>query len=337
MPVKFGYMIQEPSPAPIAEQMGFDSIWLPDHFAPFSHSFATMDPILGVAATALPILPQILSSTAKCQVGTNILCPTLRYHPAIIAQYFAQLDMQFPGRVILGVGTGEAVNATPFLGRFPAYRERRDRLREAIDLMRKLWTTQDYFNYEGQYYPMKDVFLYTKPKETIPIVISAFGEKSAELAGQVGDGIILMWQRPEQDRNRILRRFNDAATKAGKDPNTMIKIACLMGGVTAATTAAVQISKATWSWSKFSTIYDPDPKSIDVKGQQMSDEEALQYCTFVPKGEDLIEHFDTALKTGINHIIMFDMTPGFVAFKMSPPEAAKWPLKVLPPLRDKYK
>jgi coenzyme F420-dependent glucose-6-phosphate dehydrogenase len=330
-------MISEPSPAPQVEKAGFDSIWLPDHFAPFSHGFAMMDPIAGIAATALPILPQILSSTAKCQVGTNILCPTLRYHPAIIAQYFAQLDMQFPGRVILGVGTGEAVNATPFLGRFPAYRERRDRLREAIDLMRKLWTSQDYFNYDGQYYPMKDVFLYTKPKETVPIVISAFGEKSATLAGEVGDGIILMWQRPEQDRNRILQRFNDAVTKAGKDPDAMIKIACFMGGVTSATTAAVQMSKATWSWSKLSTIHDPDPKSIDAKGQQMPDEEALQYCTFVPKGEDLIEHFDTALKTGINHVIMYDMTPAFVAYNMSPPEAANWPIKVLPPLRDKYK
>lgn len=286
---------------------------------------------------ALPFLPQILSNTTGCMVGTNVLCPTLRYHPANIAQYFAQLDMQFPGRVILGVGTGEAVNATPFLGHFPAYRERRDRLREAIDLMRKLWTSQDYFNYDGQYYQMKDVFLYAKPKETIPIVISAFGEKSAELAGQVGDGIITMWQRPEQDRNRILQRFDKAATEAGKDPDAMIKIACFMGGVTSASTAAVQISKATWSWSKLSTIYNPDPKSIDAKGQQMLDEEAMQYCTFVPNGEDLIEHFDSALKMGINHIIMFDMTPAFIAYKMAPPEAANWPMKVLPYLRDKYK
>ncbi len=337
MIVKFGYFLVEPSPAPQVEKAGFDSIWLPDHFAPFSHAFAKMDPIAGIAATALPILPQILSSTAKCQVGTGILCPTLRYHPAIIAQYFAQLDRQFPGRVILGVGAGEAVNATPFLGHFPSYRERRDRLREAIDLMRKLWTNQDYFNYDGQYYPMKDVFLYAKPKETIPIVLSAFGEKSAELAGQVGDGIITLWKRPEQDLNRILQRFDDAATKAGKDPDVMIKIACFMGGVTSATTAAVQISKATWSWSKLSTIHDPDPRNIDAKGQQMSDEEAMQYCTFVPNGEDLIDHFDSALKTGINHIAIFDMTPAFVAYKMSTPEAANWPMKVLPHLRDKYK
>lgn len=192
MTVKFGYFIVEPSPAPQVEKAGFDSIWLPDHFAPFSHAFAMMDPATAVSCMALPFLPQALSSTAKCLVGPLVLCPTLRYHPANIAQYFVQLDRQFPGRVILGVGTGEAVNATPFLGHFPAYRERRDRLREAIDLMRKLWTSQDYFNYDGQYYPMKDVFLYAKPKETIPIVLSAFGEKSAELAGQVCDGIITM-------------------------------------------------------------------------------------------------------------------------------------------------
>lgn len=337
MTVKFGSMIVEPGPEPLIEKAGFDSIWLPDHWAPFSDAFAKMNPIAGIAASALPILPQLLSNTKNCQVGTNILCPTLRYHPAIIAQYFAQLDRQFEGRVILGVGTGEAVNATPFLGRFPTYRERRDRLREAVDLIKKLWTSQDYFNYDGQYYPMKDVFLYAKPIETIPIVLSAFGEKSAALAGEVGDGIITMWQRPEQDRNRILHRFDDAAKKAGKDPDALIKIACFMGGVTTATTAAVQISKATWSWSKLSTIHDPDPRNIDVKGQQMPNEEALQYCTFVPKAEDLIEHFDAALKAGINHLIIFDMTPAFVAYNMSPPEAANWPMTVLPALRDKYK
>jgi G6PDH family F420-dependent oxidoreductase len=337
MTVKFGSMIVEPGPEPLIEKAGFDSIWLPDHWAPFSHAFATMDPIAGIAATALPYLPQLLSNTTKCHVGTNIICPTLRYHPAIIAQYFAQLDRQFPGRVILGVGTGEAVNATPFLGRFPPYQERRDRLQEAVDLIRKLWTSQDYFNYEGQYYPMKDAFLYAKPKETIPIVLSAFGERSAALAGKVCDGIITMWQRPEQDRNRILKRFDTAAKKAGKDPDTMLKIGTFMGGVTEALTAAVQISKASWSWSKLSTIHDPDPRNIDAKGQQMPDDEAMQYCTFVPKGEDFIEQFDGALKAGINHIVMFDMTPAFVAYNMSPPEAATWPMTVLPTLRDKYK
>ena len=148
MTIKFGLMTMDPSPASQIEKAGFDSIWIPDHFAPFSHAFATMDPTAGVSCMALPFLPQILSNTTGCMVGTNVLCPALRYHPANIAQYFAQLDMQFPGRVILGVGTGEAVNATPFLGHFPAYRERRDRLREAIDLMRKLWTSQDYFNYD---------------------------------------------------------------------------------------------------------------------------------------------------------------------------------------------
>ena len=337
MTVKFGSHIIEPSPAPQVEKAGFDSIWMADHFAPFSHSFAMMNPTAGFSCMALPFLPQVLSSTAECLVGTNILCPILRYHPANIAQYFAQLDRQFPGRVILGVGTGEAVNETPFLGHFPPYQERQDRMREAIDLIRKLWTSQDYFDYEGRYYPMKNVFLYAKPKETIPIVLSAFGVKSATLAGQVGDGIITLWQRPEQDRNRILQRFDDAATKAGKDPDAMTKATLFIGGVTSATTAAVQISKATWSWSKLSTIHDSDPKSIDAKGQQMSDEEVLQYCTFVPKGEDLIEHFDSMLKSGINHIIVFDMTPAFVAYNMSPPEAANWPMTVLPTLRDKYK
>ncbi len=117
----------------------------------------------------------------------------------------------------------------------------------------------------------------------------------------------------------------------------MTKIACFTGGVTSNPTAAVQLSKTKHYPPLLCPISNPDPKSIDAKCQQMPDEEALQYVTFVPNGQDLIEHFDSALKRGINHIIMLDLTPVFIALNMAPPEAAHWPMKVLPHLRDKYK
>jgi G6PDH family F420-dependent oxidoreductase len=334
--IKFGILTERPVEAPAIEKAGFDSIWAYDHFAPFSHKLGLSDPVSSGGWMALPILPLILSNTTRCAVGTLVLCPTLRYHPAIIAQYFAELDYLFPGRTILGVGTGEALNETPIVGRFPPYQERMERLEEAVELIRRLWTSKDYFNHEGKYYKSKNLFLYAKPKKKIPIIISAFGEKTAELAGRVGDGIILYWQRP-QKRDLLLKRFAQAAAKEGKDPETMIKAASLMGGITSNPTPLLTVAKANLSWSRLATIHEPDPRKVDKMAETFSDDEALQYCTLVPTVDDLIEVFDSAFNAGINHISMLDLTSQLIQFKLAPPEAASWPQKALPYLREKYK
>jgi coenzyme F420-dependent glucose-6-phosphate dehydrogenase len=332
--MKFGSAAR-PDNASAVEKAGFDSIWTYDHFAPFSHEGGLRDPASNAGLGALPILPLLLANTTRCVVGTNVLCPTLRYHPVIIAQYFAQLDYLFPGRIIMGVGAGEAVNEAPIVGRFPPYKERIERLEEAVGLMRKLWTSEDYFNHEGRYYKSKNLFLYGKPKEKIPIFISAFGEKSAELAGKAGDGITIYWTRP-QKRDLILKRFDEAATKAGKDPETMTKVAYFLGGITPNPLPLVRNIKARLGWSRGS-IHESDPRKIDEMAKTLSDEEALQYCTLVPTVDDLIGVFDSALKTGMNHIIMRDLTPRAIQLKLAPPEAAGWPQKVLPYFREKYK
>jgi G6PDH family F420-dependent oxidoreductase len=333
--IKFGssLLAARPDNTSAVEKAGFDSIWVYDHFAPFSHQSGLRNPETGGGWGALPILPLVLANTTRCVVGTNVLCPTLRYHPAIIAQYFAQLDCLFPDRIIIGVGSGEAVNETPIVGRFPPYKERIERLEEAIGLMRKLWTSKDYFDHEGRYYKSKNLFLYAKPKEKIPIVISAFGEKSAELAGKVGDGITIYWTRP-QKRDLILRRFAEAATKAGKDPEIMTKAAYFpFLGITPNPLPIVRnIKPSPVRWG-----HEPDPRKIDEMAKTFSDEEALQYCTLVPTVNDLMGVFDSAFKAGINHIIMRDLTPIIIQNKLAPPEAAGWPLKVFPYFREKYK
>jgi len=334
---KFGCVTTGPRAAPYIEKAGFDSIWVSDHFAPFSHEAGLMDPAGPGCLMALPILPLILSNTTRCVAGINVLCPTLRYHPAIIAQYFAQLDYLFPGRTIMGVGTGEAVNEMPIVGSFPPYGERMERLEEAVEVMRKLWTSQDYFTYEGKYYKLKNVFLYAKPKEKIPIVISAFGEKSAELAGKAGDGTIVFWARPHQKRSLILKRFDEAARKAGKDPDTMIKTAYFMGGITSDPLPIVKFAKANLSWAAIGSINEPDPRKLDEKAETLTDEQVLGYLTLVPNVDDLMESFDSALKAGMNHLIITDLTRTMVRLNLAPPEAEDWPKKVLPYLREKYK
>ena len=257
--VKFGlsFLAARPDDASAVEKAGFDSVWANDHFAPLSHQGGLRD---SGGRGALPILPLLLANTTTCIVGTSVLCPTLRYHPTIIAQYFAELDYLFPGRIIMGVGAGEAVNETPIVGRFPPYKERIERLEESIELMRKLWTSKDYFNHEGKYYGSKNLFLYSKPKEKIPIVVSAFGEKSAELAGRIGDGIMLYWARPVKGE-LILKRFDEAAAKAGKDPETMIKAMFFIGGITP--NPIQVINRPSVRALAANSIHDSDPRRID--------------------------------------------------------------------------
>src|SRR5689334_17638523 len=118
----------------LAEQVGFDSVFVSDHFQPWKHTD-------GHAPNALVWLGALGASTQRITIGTSVLTPTFRYHPSIVAQAFGTLGAMFPGRVVLGVGTGESLNEVPSTRmKWPETKERFARLREANQLIRKLWS-----------------------------------------------------------------------------------------------------------------------------------------------------------------------------------------------------
>jgi coenzyme F420-dependent glucose-6-phosphate dehydrogenase len=133
--------------------------------------------------------------TSTVQIGTSVMTPTFRYNPAVIAQAFATLGCLYPGRILLGVGTGEALNeiATGFRGAgeqsWPEFKERFARLREAVRLMRRLWT-QDRVDFDGEYYSTHGASIYDRPDSPIPVYIAAGGPVVARYAGRAGDGFI---------------------------------------------------------------------------------------------------------------------------------------------------
>jgi len=167
----------------LAEQTGFDSVFVSDHFQPWKHTD-------GHAPSALPWLGALGASTQRIVMGTSVLTPTFRYHPAMVAQVFATLGAMFPKRVILGVGTGESLNEVPSTGmEWPEFKERFARLREAITLIRRLWSEQ-HVTFEGQYYRTKDATIYDRPDQPVPIYVAAAGALVAKYAGRQGDGFI---------------------------------------------------------------------------------------------------------------------------------------------------
>ena len=167
----------------LAEQVGFDSIFVSDHFQPWKHTD-------GHAPSALAWLGALGARTQRAVIGTSVLTPTFRYHPSIVAQVFGTLGAMFPGRVVLGVGTGESLNEVPAIGmKWPETKERFARLREAITLIRRLWR-EDHVSFQGEYYRTENATIYDKPGKPLPIYVAAAGPAVAKYAGRGGDGFI---------------------------------------------------------------------------------------------------------------------------------------------------
>jgi coenzyme F420-dependent glucose-6-phosphate dehydrogenase len=158
------------------------------------------------------------------QLATSVLTPTMRYHPSIVAQAFATLGCLAPGRVILGVGTGEAMNETPATAmEWPPPKERRLRLAEAIELIRRLWT-EERVTFEGEYYRTDRATIYDRPSEPVPIYVAASGPLAAKLAGRVGDGFICTSGKASELYGQLLENVQEGAQAAGRDPAAIARM-----------------------------------------------------------------------------------------------------------------
>ena len=172
-----------------AEANGFESVFTSDHFQPWRHDG-------GHAPFSLTWMAAVGERTSTIRIGTSVMTPTFRYNPAVLAQAFASLGCLYPGRIIAGFGTGEALNeiATGFRGageqEWPEFRERFARLRESVRLMRALWTDDEQVSFEGEYYSTHDASIYDRPDVPVPVYIAAGGPTVAKYAGRAGDGFI---------------------------------------------------------------------------------------------------------------------------------------------------
>jgi coenzyme F420-dependent glucose-6-phosphate dehydrogenase len=193
-----------------AEAVGFDSIMVSDHFQPWRHTD-------GHAPFSFAWLGALGECTSRAIIGTSVVTPTFRYHPAIVAQAIGTLGALYPGRVILGVGTGESLNEVPATGMpWPPFKERFARLREAIELIRRLWC-EERVSFEGEYYRTERATIYDRPETPVPIYIAASGPTAAKLAGRLGDGFICTsGKAPELYRDTLLPSVAEGLQKAGR-------------------------------------------------------------------------------------------------------------------------
>lgn len=202
--------------AVLAETHGLDSATVSDHFQPWRHKG-------GHAPFSLAWMAAAGERTERIMLGTSVLTPTFRYNPAVIAQAFATMGCLYPGRVMLGVGTGEALNeiATGYAGEWPEFKERFARLRESVDLMRALWTGAR-TDFDGTYYRTVGASIYDVPEGGIPVYVAAGGPVVARYAGRAGDGFICTSGKGmELYTEKLMPAVAEGAAKVDREVSTI--------------------------------------------------------------------------------------------------------------------
>jgi coenzyme F420-dependent glucose-6-phosphate dehydrogenase len=204
--------------AVLAEEVGLDSVLVSDHFLPWRHEG-------GHAPFALSWMAAVGERTRRVRIGTSVLTPTFRYNPAVIAQAFATLALLYDNRILLGVGTGEALNEIAVSGlKWPEFKERFGRLREAVRLIRELWT-KDEVSFDGEYYTLVNARIYDRPERPVPIYVAAGGPVVARYAGRTGDGFICTSGKGmDLYTEKLMPAVTEGAEAVGRDPAQVDKM-----------------------------------------------------------------------------------------------------------------
>ena len=198
-----------------AEKIGFDSLWVEDHLIAMPGGTE--------CNFAWTVMSSALQATKRVPFFTGVTAPIMRYHPAIVAQAFATMGAMYPGRVGIGVGTAEPPNEMAvYGGEWPSNSTRLEMLEEALTIMNRLWTSAEPISFAGKYYTLNNAVLLTRPKEKVPVYVSAIGPRAANLAGRLGDHVISLannpryvkedsgppWNRAPESRARIRTPWN---------------------------------------------------------------------------------------------------------------------------------
>jgi coenzyme F420-dependent glucose-6-phosphate dehydrogenase len=281
----------------LAERLGFDDVACSDHFQPWRHHG-------GHSPAVLPWLGALGGRSERVRMGTSVLTPTFRYHPAVVAQAFATLGCLYPGRVFLGVGTGESMNETPITGGdWPPIKERRLRLAEAIELIRRLWR-EERLDFQGDYYETRKATIYDRPDTPVPIYVAASGPLAAKLAGRTGDGFICTSGKDPDLYATLLDAVAEGAEKAGRDPagiHRMIEIKVSYD-------PDVQRAEASCAWWAALALSGEEKAGVEdpVEMERLADENADRASSrFIVSGDpqEAAERIGTYLDLGFTELV----------------------------------
>jgi G6PDH family F420-dependent oxidoreductase len=307
--VQFGYALSAEEHAPndlvrharLAEEAGFTFALISDHFHPWVDA-------QGHCPFVWSVIGGIAQATERLRLGTGVTCPTIRIHPAIIAQAAATSAAMMPGRFFLGVGTGENLNEHVLGDRWPEYDVRAEMLEEAIEVIRLLWQGGNQ-SHRGRHYTVENARLYTLPEEPTPIMVAAAGAKAAELAGRIGDGLISVGPEAE-----VVQTF-ESAGGAGKPRFAQATVCWAEDEATARRTA-----HELWAFSALPGELSqelPMPAHFEQATQIITEEMVAESIVCGPDPAKHVEQMQKYVDAGFDHIYIHQVGPdqeGFMRF-----------------------
>jgi coenzyme F420-dependent glucose-6-phosphate dehydrogenase len=310
--VKYGYLasLEQYSPtqlldrAVLAEKYGFDTVVASDHFYPWS---GTDTP----CSFAWVWLAAAAERTKKAVIGSEVTSPILRYNPAIVAQAFATLAILYPNRVSIAVGTGEALNEVPVGYDWPPFKERVERLEEAISVMKLLWRSDKAISFKGEYYRLNKAKLYTKPRNRIPLYVAANGPTVAQIAGKHADGLLTVAASPDHYRDTLFPAFEKSVNAAGKDLRSMQKIVEITVSYDEDYDKALQSCRY-WKACQIPAVFKYaiyDPKEIEEYGKLVGDELIAKNFIVATTPEEHIKKIENYIKLGFTQVIIMSSSP----------------------------
>jgi coenzyme F420-dependent glucose-6-phosphate dehydrogenase len=316
-----------------AERGGFNTTMTSDHFHPWWHDGGYGNfTWIWIAAAA--------ERTKKMKFVTGVTAPIYRYHPAIIAQAFASLDVLYPGRIGLGIGTGEAMNEVPLGYDWPkSSKVRRTRTTEAIQVIRKLWNEgrkskqyddsknnsnsfsnnnreeEGFTDFNGQYFLVRQAKLYTPPTKYIPIYLAAIGLQSAKAAAKLSDGLITFLKPAES--SKVLDVFNDTAKKENKNLSSLEKIVEYKVSFSEDYDKAFESAKF-WRATLIKDVFNSsisDPRKLEQKAKkEVADEKLKESIQIVTSIEDSIKSIEEYFKAGYTKVYVHSTSPDEMKF-----------------------
>jgi G6PDH family F420-dependent oxidoreductase len=301
--MRFGYFLscEEYSPAELVEQAvaaeraGFEGLWISDHYHPWNDEQGQSPFVWGMIGA--------ISQACSLPVTTAVTCPTVRIHPAVIAQAAATAAVQLDGRFTLGVGSGEALNEHILGDVWPSADVRLEMLEEAVDLIRDLWKGAS-VTHQGKHYRTDTARIYTRPEQPPPIYVSAFGPKALDVAARIGDGYI-----GTQDDPDLVKGFKEKS--GGKPAQGGVKVAW-------ADTKDEGIDHAHRLWANSGLPGElaqvlPSPQHFEQASQLVTRESTAES---IVAGNDVDEHVEELkgyLDAGYDDVYVANMGPNYLA------------------------
>jgi len=312
--------------AVLAEELGFDSVFVSDHFQPWRHTG-------GHAPFSLSWLGALGARTDHIMMGTSVLTPTFRYHPSVVAHAFGTLGDLYPSRVVLGIGTGESLNETPATGMlWPEQKERTARFREALHLIKQLWY-EERVSFEGDYYQTRKATIYNRPEEPVPIYVAAAGPVIAKLAGEHAEGFICTsGKQPELYSQTLLPAVDAGLAKAGRAPDAIDRMIEMKVSFDTDRERALQDTRywGALALSPEEKMNVEDPLHMERLADALPVERTASRWIVSSDPEEHVERIRPYIELGFNHLVFHAPGPDQERFLRLYAE------RVLPLLRKRF-